>query len=190
MAKFGDFEIVAPRLVDCDFNEATVFGSAAWLWLHSERHRNIPLHTLSTLLLPAIKHKKFILVSESGKPVFYFSWADLSEEAEQRYLRHSPEQMRDEDWCSGERMWVLDWIAPFGHNNLMNRLLKRKLLAGRCMRTLYHRGSETGMRVKKLHGIAVLPEEARAWFDAHPTVLDRKPAQTHHDNKSAESTIE
>lgn len=174
MAKFEHLEIVAPRLLDGEFNEATVFGSAAWLWMHSDRHKNIPLHTLSTLLLPAIKHRKFLLASENGKPIFFVSWADLSEEAEMRYIKNSPEQMRDEDWCSGERMWILDWIAPFGHNNMMFKLMTRKFFAGLHMRTLYHRGSETGLKIKQMRGMAVLPEEANLWFERHPTILDQK----------------
>lgn len=165
------FEILAPRLLEGEFNEATAFGSAAWLWLHSPRHRNVSLHTLSTLLLPAIKEGKFILVSERGQPVFYMSWADLDEAAEARYLQHSPEQMRQQDWNSGERLWILDWIAPFGHTRLMMQLVRKRLMANRIMRTLYHRGSEQGLRIKELHGMAVHPCEARAWFALNPPAV-------------------
>jgi len=165
------YEILAPRLLGGEFNEATALGSATWLWLHSARHRNVPLHTLSTLLLPAIKHGKFVLVSERGQPVFYMSWADLDEQAESRYLRHSPEQMPQQDWDSGQRMWILDWIAPFGHTRLMTQLLRTRLLPTRCLRTLYHKGSERGLRIKEMHGVAVHPLEARAWFDQHPAAL-------------------
>jgi len=171
MANASRFEILAPRLIDGDFNEATAFGSASWLWLHSERHRNIPLHTLATLLLPAIKQRKFVMVSEGGRPVFYMSWADMDEQAEARYLRHSPEQMRSEDWDSGQRMWILDWIAPFGHSKLMTRLVRNRLLAARTMRTLYHKGTDSGLRIKELHGVAVHPREARAWFENHPVAI-------------------
>ncbi|WP_343583466.1 toxin-activating lysine-acyltransferase [Herbaspirillum sp.] len=171
MASASRFEILAPRLIDGEFNEATAFGSVSWLWLHSERHRNIPLHTLATLLLPAIKQRKFVMVSEGGKPVFYMSWADMDEEAESRYLRHSPEQMRSEDWDSGERMWVLDWVAPFGHSRLMSRLIRGRLFARCQLRSLYHKGSDSGLRIKEMHGVAVHPREARAWFDTHPVAI-------------------
>lgn len=165
------FEVLAPRLIEGEFNEATAFGSACWLWLHSDRHRNIPLHTLATLLLPAIKQRKFILVSEVGRPVFYMSWADLDEESESRYLRHSPEQMRNEDWDSGDRLWILDWVAPFGHSKAMTRLVHNLLLSSRTARALYHKGTQTGMRIKELHGVAVHPREARAWFERHPVAV-------------------
>ena len=164
-------DIIAPGLIEQSWSEAEVLGSAVWLWIHSASHRDMPLHTLPALLLPAIKHRQFVLASEAGQPVFYLAWANLNPEAEQRYLQRHPIQMPDEDWNSGDRMWILDWVAPFGHSRAMSRLLERQLFAGRCARTLYHRGDERGMKIKTFRGIAVLPEEARVWFETHPVAL-------------------
>jgi len=160
-------DIIAPGLLEQSWNEAEVLGSAVWLWMHSTSHRERPLHTLSALLLPAIKYRQFILASEAGKPVFYLAWANLSLEAEQRYLQQHPVCMPDTDWNSGEYMWILDWVAPFGHTRVMRRLLERQLFANRCARALYHRGDERGLKIKTFRGMAVLPEEAQAWFQDH-----------------------
>lgn len=166
--RYDDYDIIAPGLVEESWNEAAVLGSAAWLWMHSKSHRDAPLHTLSVLLLPAIKRRQFILAAEAGRPVFYLAWAKLSAEAESRYLRNSPLSMPEADWDSGERMWILDWIAPFGHTRAMTRLLERRLFADRLVRALYHRGDERGLRIKTFRGSAVLPEEARWWLQQHP----------------------
>lgn len=163
-----NLDIIAPGLIEQSWSEAEVLGSAVWLWMHSQSHREMPLHTLSRLLLPAIKDRKFILASEAGRPVFYLSWAEFSEEAEKRYLHQHPVLMQESDWSSGDRTWVLDWVAPFGHSKVMNSLIRRQLFASRCVRTLYHRGDERGMKIKTFHGMAVLPAEAQAWFEAHP----------------------
>ncbi|MFA7347128.1 MAG: toxin-activating lysine-acyltransferase [Desulfurivibrionaceae bacterium] len=168
----NSLDIIAPGLIEENWTEAEVFGSAAWLWMHSSSHRERPLHTLSALLLPAIKQQQFILASEVGQPVFYLAWANLSLEAEQRYLQQHPVFMPEADWNSGERMWVLDWVAPFGHTRIMHRLLERQLFANRCMRALYHRGDERGLKIKTFRGMAVLPEEAQAWFQHHPLALN------------------
>lgn len=164
-------DIIAPGLIEQPWSESDVLGSVVWLWMHSPSHRNMPLHTLSALLLPAIKHRQFILVVEAGRAVFYISWANLSLEAEKRYLQQHPTQMPVEDWSSGDRMWVLDWVAPFGHTSVVNRLLRRQLFATRLGRMLYHRGDERGMKVKTFQGMTVLPEEARMWFEAHPVAV-------------------
>ncbi|SMB21502.1 putative hemolysin activating-like protein [Sterolibacterium denitrificans] len=160
--------IVAPGLIEQRWNEAEVLGSAVWLWMHSASHRDFPLHTLPTLLLPAIKHRQFILASQADKPVFYLSWANFDLQAERRYLSNNPLSMPEADWNCGDRQWLLDWVAPFGHTQAMSRMLKRRLFANRCLRTLYHRGNERGFRIKHFRGSAVLPAQAREWFESHP----------------------
>lgn len=170
--RYDKFDIIAPTVLGGEFNEAEVFGSAVWLWMHSASHRNAPLHMLSALLLPAIKNRQFVLASENGKPVFYLSWARLSKEAEKRYLQNSPQCMPEADWTSGDRTWFLDWVAPFGDSPQMRILVTRRLFPGLCARALYHRGADKGIRIKNFHGIAVTPEEARFWSEHNPPVVE------------------
>lgn len=152
---------IAPHITGQEVNEAEILGSATWLWMHSESHRDAPLRLLSTLLLPAIKNRQFILASEAGKPVFYMAWAYLSDEAERRYLKNPPQSMPEEDWASGNRTWILDWVAPFGHSRQISRLLKQRLLPSWYAHALYHRGNEKGLRIMTFHGVAVTAEEVR-----------------------------
>lgn len=161
-------EIIAPGLIQQSFTEAAVFGAAAWLWMHSSSHRGMPLQNLNNLLLPAIRHHQFLLASVDGRAVFYMSWANFSAEAEQRYVLQPPSLMHQDDWCSGDRMWMLDWVAPFGHTQAMSQLIRQQLFAHRCARTLYHRGNQRGLRIKNFYGQAVTREEAHVWFEAHP----------------------
>ncbi len=161
-------DIIAPYWQDGACNETEVFGATSWLWLQSVTHRNLPVHMLGATVLPAIKHQQFLIAIQYGKPIAYVSWANFSEETESRYVCHTSEQMRDEDWNSGDRLWIIDWFTPFGHSIALHGLVKRRLFANRCFRGLYHRGAEKGLRILQWHGIAVLPEEAQFWFDAHP----------------------
>lgn len=165
---YDGFDIIAPQVTGEAFNEAEVLGSVVWLWMHSESHCDTPLHLLSALLLPAIKNRQFVLSSENGKPVFYLSWAGLNREAEQRYLHNPPHYMPEGDWASGDRVWFLDWIAPFGHSRRMRTLLAHRLFPRWCARSLYHRGDEKGLRVMTFRGVAVTPQEARFWFEHNP----------------------
>lgn len=171
----GRLTIVAPGLIEQTWNEAEVLGGVTWLWMHSKSHHNFPLHTLPVLLLPAIKNRQFILASEAGRPVFYLSWANLSKEAERRYLANSPLLMPNADWNCGHRMGILDWVAPFGHTATAYGLLKRQLFANRFGRMLYHRGDERGIKVKTFQGMAVLKEEAKEWFRGHPVAYPDRP---------------
>lgn len=165
--KFESLDVIAPRLLRTSCNEAEALGSAVWLWMHSASHRDAPLKVLPTVLLPAIKRGQFVLATQAGKPVSYLSWASFSEAAEARYLSNPPERMPDADWSSGDRLWLLDWVAPFGHTRAMRHVAAR-LFADCCLRSLYHRGDERGLRVMEFRGIAVMKDEARAWFFDHP----------------------
>jgi cytolysin-activating lysine-acyltransferase len=165
--RYGSLDIIAPRLLHTSCPEAEALGSAVWLWMHSAGHRDAPLKVLPAVLLPAIKTGQFVLATDAGKPVFYLSWASFSEEAEARYLTNLPEQMPHADWASGDRVWLLDWVAPFGHTRILRHIVAQ-LFSDCCMRSLCHRGDERGLRVMEHRGIAVLKDEARAWFFDHP----------------------
>ena len=159
--------IVAPGLIEQTWNEAEVIGGVVWLWMHSASHCQIPLQALPILLLPAIKHRQFIFAVEAGRPVFYLAWANLNIRAEALYLKNSL-QMEQTLWNSGDRLWIFDWVAPFGHTRTMWRLIRDQLFASRCCRYLDHRGDERGLQVKTFRGRAVAPEAARLWFAQHP----------------------
>lgn len=159
-----NLDILAPGLITQDWNETFAFGAATWLLMNSKNHRNAPLLALSSLVLPAIRLRQFVLAFDpQGKPVFYISWANFNLEAEIHYLTHSPLEMPLEYWDVGDRTWVLDWIAPFGHSRVMKNLLFKQLLANRWGYALDHRGNERGPRVKTFRGAAVLPEEIPEW---------------------------
>lgn len=167
------FDFIAPGLSGNAFVEAEAFGAAVWLWMQSDAHRDIPLHILNSLLLPAIGYRQFILGSVNGQPVFYLSWAMFDEDAEHRYLHSHPSTLPESDWGSGDRMWVIDWIAPFGHSLQISRLLKQQWFKDRCMRFLYHRGDERGMRIQCVSGSAMSRSAVNAWLVAHPLKSDR-----------------
>ncbi|EHO1855377.1 toxin-activating lysine-acyltransferase, partial [Escherichia coli] len=111
----GKYDVLSPLYSGEPVNEAEVLGAAVWLWMHSPLHRDAPLHTLPDLLLPVIKHRQYVITTEQGRPVFFMSWAWLSQEAEARYLTQPAILMPQSDWNSGDRMWVCDWVAPSGH---------------------------------------------------------------------------
>lgn len=57
----------------------------------------------------------------SGALVGVLTWALLSEEAETRFLAGVP--LEPADWHSGDRLWVVDFVAPHGHaREILNRL--------------------------------------------------------------------
>jgi cytolysin-activating lysine-acyltransferase len=162
------FQVMAPALLAETCNQSEALGIATWLWMQSPMHRQAPVYALSTLLLPAIVKGQFVLLSQQDKPVCFLSWARFSRAAEHRYLSNPPIAMPEDDWDCGSRVWLLDWIAPFGHSAQAGSMLRRRLFAGVVARALHHRGSEQGLRIKHYFGGGLLPEEGRAWLALNP----------------------
>lgn len=154
-------KLIAPHFLQSDWSEASVLGSTVWLWMNSQNHNELPLHSLSSALLPAIKRRQFILASQAEQPVFFLSWALLSAEAEQRYLQGHQLEMTPEDWDSGNRMWFIDWVAPFGHTFEISQILQKGLLKQAYARSLYHRAPERGRRIQHFFGQSIPPSERR-----------------------------
>lgn len=166
--RLGNYDIQSPMLLGGEMSEAEVLGASVWLWMHSSAHRDYPLHTLPTLLLPAIKRQQYALACRDGKPMFYLSWMWLHEEAERRYLTKPHILTRNEDWASGEQLWLRDVIAPFGDVMPLRHLVTGALFPEHCFRSLWHRGETRGKRVINFRGARITPQQARAWREAHP----------------------
>jgi cytolysin-activating lysine-acyltransferase len=176
--------VTAPTLNRPPRSEAEAFGAVTWLWMQSPDHRTLPLQALQQLLLPAIQTGQYLLLHERSatglRPVAYLSWAHLSAEAESRYLDHPLRGLQPADWCSGDRMWVIDWITPFGHAYALRASILR-LLPQVCFRFLYHRGNERGLRIKTYRGRAITAEQAQQWWLARPMLAAAQAGTPAHD---------
>lgn len=90
-----------------------LLGKVTWLWMNSPLHADWPIHLAARFLLPAIESDQLLVLEREGLPVAYCSWAWLSLEAELAYLA-DPSNVLAHDWHSGDRLWFIDWVAPFG----------------------------------------------------------------------------
>ncbi|HAU5637870.1 toxin-activating lysine-acyltransferase [Citrobacter amalonaticus] len=159
----GDYTVQAPLLLGEQFSEAEILGAVVWLWRHSPMHRDAPLSVLPMVLLPVIKREQYVLVSQGGCPVCFLSWMWLNMESEARYLTEPSVMIRNEDWCSGDRMWFRDFVAPFGHTPEMLRLLRHDVMSSFCARSLWHRSEIVRPCIKTFRGSHITREEFRAW---------------------------
>lgn len=93
----------------------SMFGSISWLMLHSPAHRHFFIADYEWLVMPAILSKQFRIVRQNNVPIAYVSWAYLDENVEARIAsgRGVP-KLAPHEWNLGDRLWVIDVIAPFG----------------------------------------------------------------------------
>ena len=177
--QYGNLIITAPALNASEHSEAEIFGSIVWLWMHSKSQSDMPLYALSLWLLPALKSKQFVLAYETDgqqtKPVAYMAWAQLSAEAESRYVKNSALGLSPKDWRSGDRFWITDFFTPYGHAKQFSDAIAATL-SDFCFRSLYHRGADRGMRVLYFRGDHVPLENAKQWWKDRP-ILARRATQ-------------
>jgi len=134
-----------------EVSNASVLGEIVWLLSYSKLHRDWPIGSIQQWVLPAIYHGMFRLYRQNGKPHGYVSFALLSKEVEEAYVLNTS-TLRPEDWKSGERGWIIDFVAPFGGAGKIAYDLKYNFLKDRVGRYLRVRpGSDTGY-IKYLHG--------------------------------------
>lgn len=133
------------------FANAQIYGEVTWLYGRSALHKSTPVALVERLVLPAILNGQYRLYRRGANPVAYVSWAYLSEEVERRFVR-APITLNPEDWKSGERAWLIDFIAPFGDGVWLQRELRNNLFREQCGRALRRYRTKPGLRIIYCHG--------------------------------------
>lgn len=153
------------------YDQAAALGSIAWLWTHSAAHCHAPLSRFMAQVQPALQHQQFILAYEQEVPVAYAAWAYFDPQAERQYADSA--HIQTTDWLSGERCWMIDWLAPFGHTQPVYHHLRQQL-AYTCMRWLHFKSSQQRSVIKHMHGCGLSSRQAREYFTQHP-ILPSQP---------------
>ena len=114
---------------------AEVMGDVVWLMTQSPAHKHLFIVDLEWLVLPPVMLRQFRLVRGKEKPQAFVTWANLSEEAEQR-LMAGHTRLKPSDWNSGDRAWIVDLVAPFGGQEAVLKEIKQRLFADKPLKLL------------------------------------------------------
>ncbi|WP_121503961.1 toxin-activating lysine-acyltransferase [Stenotrophomonas sp. SMYL20] len=158
----------APRTV------AEALGQIVWLLSQSPLHREMQLKDLEWSFMPPLLKEQFRVfrfgtlpplpgMQEAGAafagvtqqaleqlPLGVAIWANLSEEAERKL--EAGERLELDDWNSGDRLWLIEFITPFAQpgNGLAEAMLGDLLtgpFAGRSL-SMHRTDPATGRRDK------------------------------------------
>ncbi len=75
------------------------------------------------------------LYLRDNAPIAYVSWAKLSDTVAKRY-RAAPHQLAATDWQSGDQVWIVDLLAPFGGAAEVLQDLRDTVLKGQTIHRL------------------------------------------------------
>lgn len=88
-----------------------VYGDLMFLAFRSPRHAGMTTGLLRTYFEPPILLGQFRIFRFDGVPRGMFTWGHLDEAAERKLVSGAP--LAPEDWNSGQRLWLIDLIAPY-----------------------------------------------------------------------------
>jgi|SRR5579871_2013922 len=115
----GSFSGAQPR------SNSEVLGEILWLYAHSPIHQRLKLHEIEQFVLPAIKHGRYRIYKRNGVPIGYVGIARLAKEIEDAWLHHRY-VLQPDDWVSGDRLWILQFVVPFGDVLAVRKMLWRE----------------------------------------------------------------
>ena len=95
-------------------------GKITWLMGHSDQHCDWSVDDIHRLIIPPVALQQFRIWQVDEHPVGLMTWALFNEETEAGYLDGS-RKIQPEDWNAGDRLWLVDFIAPYGNVREMVR---------------------------------------------------------------------
>lgn len=132
-----------------------VLGEMCWLYSQSNIHRDWPVASIQRWLLPAILTRQMRVYRKNGKPHAFVTWAYLSKEVEESFVMNTA-SLQPKDWKSGDRIWLIDWVAPFGGTHEMTRDLKHNVFPNDVGRFLRMKEGSDTLRIFYVHGANAL----------------------------------
>ncbi len=122
-----------------------ILGPVFWLYARDERRKFTFIADLDWLLMPPVVLDQCKLYLKDEIPWAFITWALVSDEIDQR-LRSQIPKIAPHEWKSGEHVWLIDIVAPFGHAEEMVEELRRTQFAGRKVCALLP-GTQQGSRL-------------------------------------------
>ncbi len=94
-------------------DKVQAMGHALWLMMQSPLHRHLFIADLEWMLVPPVALGQFRLWRQENRPIGFVTWALVGPEVEER-LRRGDIRLKPAEWKSGDSVWLMDTILPFG----------------------------------------------------------------------------
>lgn len=111
-----------------------MLGEMTWLMTQSPLHKALAIGDLEWLVMPALIHEQFYTFRDGDKPVGLALWAKCNAAGAAKLDRGmiEPEnRLTLEEWVGGDRIWLVDLIAPFANaENKHREVMMADLISG------------------------------------------------------------
>lgn len=120
---------LAQQQADRVLSKIPLLGPVTWLMLQQPTGRHTLLGELEWRVMPALMLDQAKLYLNGTAPVAFASWAMLDASSAERY-RRAPHQLSAKDWNSGDQIWLIDVLTPFGGASDVLQDLRTKVFPG------------------------------------------------------------
>ncbi len=132
-----------------------LFGDIMTLMLNSPTHLNYKIQHFNNIVLPPVQLNQYRIYHDAKKrPVGFVSWAMLSKEAEDKFLNHAT-PLTLEEWASGDKIYIMEFIAPYGHAQKIAADLKKRYPKHKAHAVRYDTTGKNGKVVTTFYGEGV-----------------------------------
>ena len=122
-----------------------LLGEMVWLLTQSPAHRYLFLGDLEWLVMaPMLRSQYRVFHSPEGRVLGVALWAHVSAEVDAR-LSAGVQRLAPDDWASGEILWLVEMIAPFGGAEGLFSELLQTVFKGKTVK--FHSIDAQGKRV-------------------------------------------
>jgi cytolysin-activating lysine-acyltransferase len=98
------------------FSKLPTLGPVAWLYGRTQDRRFLFLSDLDWAVMPPITLDQCRLFMKGKMPFAFITWAFVSDEVHQRLLG-GLNKLAPHEWKSGNHLWLIDVVTPFGSTN-------------------------------------------------------------------------
>lgn len=106
-----------------------ILGPAIWLYARDPLRKFTFMADIDWVLLPPVILDQCRLYTKNDIPFAFFTWAKVNDAVDQR-LRSGVLRIAPHEWQSGEHLWLIDVITPFGQQEEMMTELRKAQFAG------------------------------------------------------------
>jgi cytolysin-activating lysine-acyltransferase len=107
-----------------------VLGEIVWLMSQSEVHKKLFIGELEWYIMEPIMLSQFRVYRKDKRPVGVVIWATVDKDVEER-LKTGNTRLRGKEWNSGDRIWIVDVISPFGDPSYLVNDLSKNIFQGK-----------------------------------------------------------
>ncbi len=117
------------------FKKIPLLGPLTWLMMQQSATKHTLISELEWRVMPPLMMEQAKLYMREESPLAFVTWAKMSPAASDRY-RKAPHHLMFSDWNSGDQIWLIDIVTPFGGAQEIMKDLRENVFAGQTIHQL------------------------------------------------------